>query len=197
VVTVGVTGGLGAGKSTACQFLKEKGAYIFNADEVAKDILQENTDVQEKITEAFGPGIVKDGKVDTQKLAKVAFLSEENQTLLNNIIHPLVIEEFEKKFEELKDKEGLLVVDAPLIFESGFDTHLDHTVVIYTTFKHRMERSLRRGNISRDEALRRMELQMPEEEKRELASYVIENNGSIEELKKRIYELYDELTGTS
>jgi len=197
VVTVGVTGGLGAGKSTACQFLKEKGAYIFNADEVAKDILQENTDVQEKITEAFGPGIVKDGKVDTQKLAKVAFLSEENQTLLNNIIHPLVIEEFEKKFEELKDKEGLLVVDAPLIFESGFDTHLDHTVVIYTTFKHRMERSLRRGNISRDEVLRRMELQMPEEEKRELASYVIENNGSIEELKKRIYELYDELTGTS
>ncbi|RKY56270.1 MAG: dephospho-CoA kinase [Candidatus Neomarinimicrobiota bacterium] len=197
MVTVGVTGGLGAGKSTACQFLKEKGAYIFNADEVAKDILQENTDVQEKITEAFGPGIVKDGKVDTQKLAKVAFLSEENQTLLNNIIHPLVIEEFEKKFEELKDKEGLLVVDAPLIFESGFDTHLDHTVVIYTTFKHRMERSLRRGNISRDEVLRRMELQMPEEEKRELASYVIENNGSIEELKKRIYELYDELTGTS
>ncbi len=197
MVTVGVTGGLGAGKSKACQFLKEKGAYIFNADEVAKNTLQQNTDVQDKISDAFGPGIVKDGKVDTQKLAKVAFSSEENQTILNNIVHPIVIEEFENKCNEVKNKEELFVVDAPLIFESGFDAHLDHTVVIYTTFKHRMERSLRGGNISRDEVLRRMELQMPEEEKRELASYVIENNGSIEELKKRMYEIYDELTGTS
>lgn len=191
MVTVGVTGGLGAGKSTACQFLKEKGAYIFDADEVAKNILQNNIDVQDKISEAFGPGIVKGGKVDTQKLAKVAFSSEENQTILNDIVHPVVIEEFENKCSEVKNKEELFVVDAPLIFESGFDSHLDHTVVIYTTFKHRMERSLRRGNISRDELLRRMELQMPEEEKRELASYVIENNGSIEELKKHMYELYD------
>jgi len=192
VVTVGVTGGLGAGKSTACQFLKEKGAYIFDADEIAKNILQNNTDVQGRISEAFGPGIVKDGKVDTQKLAKAAFSSEKNQNILNNIVHPVVIEEFENMCNEVKNKEELFVVDAPLIFESGFDSHLDHTVVIYTTFKHRMERSLRRGNISRDEILRRMELQIPEEEKRELASYVIENNGSIEELKKRIYELYDE-----
>lgn len=197
MVTVGVTGGLGAGKSKACQFLKEKGAYIFDADKVAKNILHSNPDVQGKILEAFGPGIVEDGKVDSQKLAKAAFSSEENQTILNDIVHPVVIEEFEKKCDEVKDKKDLFVVDAPLIFESGFDSHLDHTVVIYTTYKHRLERSLRRGKISRDEILRRIELQMPEEEKRGLASYVIENNGSIEELKKLMYELYDELTGSS
>jgi len=85
VVTVGVTGGLGAGKSKACQFLKEKGAYIFDADEVAKNILHSNPDVQGKILEAFGPGIVEDGKVDSQKLAKAAFSSEENQTSLRNV----------------------------------------------------------------------------------------------------------------
>jgi dephospho-CoA kinase len=195
VVTLGVTGGLGAGKSTACQRFKENGAVIFDADSVAKEILQTTQEVQDRIAEEFGTDVVKDGRVDTRKLASQAFGNEENQSILNNIVHPYVIEAFEKRRDELEKKVGLLVVDAPLIFESGFDSHLDHTLLIFASLKMRIARALRRGNLTREEILRRMDLQMPEEDKRDLASFVIENNGSIEELNQEIDKLYQQLVG--
>jgi dephospho-CoA kinase len=195
VVTLGVTGGLGSGKSSACQRLKEKGAVIFDADNIAKEILQTVPEVQEKISEVFGEAIIKNGVVDNQKLAVIAFSNEENQATLNNIIHPFVIKEFEKKHESMQNREGLLVIDAPLIFESGLDSHLDYTVLIYATYKLRITRAIRRGNLSREQILKRMDLQMPEEAKRELASFVIENNGSVEHLYEEIDKLYNELVG--
>jgi len=195
VVTLGVTGGLGAGKSIACQRFKENGAVIFDADSIAKEILQTNQAIQDRIVEEFGADIIKDGQVDTQKLASQAFSNEENQSILNNIVHPYVIEAFEKRRDELEKKIGLLVVDAPLIFESGFDSHLDHTLLIFASMKMRIARALRRGNLTREEILRRMDLQMPEEDKRDLASFVIENNGSIEELNQEIDKLYHQLVG--
>lgn len=195
MVTLGVTGGLGAGKSTACQRFKENGAVIFDADSIAKEILQTNQAIQDRIVEEFGADIIKDGQVDTQKLASQAFSNEENQSILNNIVHPYVIEAFEKRRDELEKKIGLLVVDAPLIFESGFDSHLDHTLLIFASMKMRIARALRRGNLTREEILRRMDLQMPEEDKRDLASFVIENNGSIEELNQEIDKLYHQLVG--
>ncbi|MBL7067456.1 MAG: dephospho-CoA kinase [Candidatus Marinimicrobia bacterium] len=195
MVTLGITGGLGSGKSFACQRLKEKGAVIFDADNIAKDILQTVPEVQEKIAEVFGDTVIKNGVVDNQKLADIAFSNEENQAALNNIVHPFVIEEFEKKREAMQNREGLLVIDAPLIFESGLDNHLDYTVLIYTTYKLRIARAIRRGKLSRDQILRRMDLQMPEEEKREMASFVIENNGSVEHLYEEIDKLYNELVG--
>jgi len=195
VVTLGVTGGLGAGKSIACQCFKENGAVIFDADSIAKEILQTNQAIQDRIVEEFGADIIKDGQVDTQKLASQAFSNEENQSILNNIVHPYVIEAFEKRRDELERKIGLLVVDAPLIFESGFDSHLDHTLLIFASMKMRIARALRRGNLTREEILRRMDLQMPEEDKRDLASFVIENNGSIEELNQEIDKLYHQLVG--
>lgn len=195
MVTLGVTGGLGAGKSTACQRFKENGAVIFDADSIAKEILQTNQAIQDRIVEEFGTDVIKDGQVDTQKLASQAFSNEENQSILNNIVHPYVIEAFEKRRDELEKKIGLLVVDAPLIFESGFDSHLDHTLLIFASMKMRIARALRRGNLTREEILRRMDLQMPEEDKRDLASFVIENNGSIEELNQEIDKLYHQLVG--
>lgn len=195
MVTLGITGGLGSGKSSACQRLKEKGAVIFDADNIAKDILLTIPEVQEKIAEVFGEATIKNGVVDNQKLAEIAFSNEEKQATLNNIIHPFVIEEFEKKRESMQNREGLLIIDAPLIFESGLDSHLDYTVLIYTTYKLRIARAIRRGNLSRDQILKRMDLQMPEEAKRELASFVIENNGSIEHLYEEIDKLYNKLVG--
>jgi len=192
---LGVTGGLGAGKSTACQRFKENGAVIFDADSIAKEILQATREVQDRIAEEFGADIVKDGRVDTRKLASQAFSNEENQSILNNIVQPYVIEAFEKRRDELEKKVGLLVVDAPLIFESGFDSHLDHTLLIFASLKMRIARALRRGNLTREEILRRMDLQMPEEDKRDLASFVIENNGTLEELNQEIDKLYQQLVG--
>ncbi|MDO9547547.1 MAG: dephospho-CoA kinase [Candidatus Marinimicrobia bacterium] len=194
MVTIGITGGLGSGKSTACQRLKEKGAVIFDADSIAKQVLH-NSLIQEQLVDEFGADIIQNGAVNTGKLAKIAFSSEYNQAELNNIVHPYVIEQFEKLRDEFADKDGLLVMDAPLIFESGIDAHFDHTVLIYSTMKLRINRAMKRGNLSREQILRRMDLQMPEEEKRELASIVIENNGPIEHLYEKIDKLYAGLMG--
>ncbi|MBN2601160.1 MAG: dephospho-CoA kinase [Candidatus Marinimicrobia bacterium] len=194
MVTIGITGGLGSGKSTACQRLKEKGAVIFDADSIAKQVLQNNL-VQEQLVDVFGADIIQDNTVNTSKLAKIAFSSEDSQSALNNIVHPHVIEQFEKMRDELADKDGLFVMDAPLIFESGIDAHFDHTVLIYSTMKLRINRAMKRGNLSREQILRRMDFQMPEEEKRGLASIVIENNGSLEHLYDEIDKLFARLMG--
>jgi len=194
VVTLGVTGGLGSGKSTACKFLAEKGAYVLDADLIAKQLMENNPQIRDEIIEAFGNDIYKDGKLDTQKLAQRAFASEADQRVLNDIVHPRVVDYFQQEVEKMRDKYDLIVLDAPLIFESGFDNRFDHTLLIYTKYKHRLERALRRGNLTREDILRRIELQMPEEDKRELAEFVIENNGTEEQLKSAIEELYDKLT---
>jgi len=157
--------------------------------------LKREAEVQEQISEVFGVNIKNNATLDFGKLADIAFSNEENQTALNNIVHPYVIETFEKKREEIKDQDGLLVIDAPLIFESGLDSHLDHTVLIYSTYKIRIARAIRRGNLSREQILKRVELQMPEEEKRELASIVIENNGSVDQLYQEVDNLFDKLAG--
>ncbi|MFA4839029.1 MAG: dephospho-CoA kinase [Candidatus Neomarinimicrobiota bacterium] len=193
MVTVGITGGLGAGKSAAATFLEEKGAYVFNADVVAKEFLKSDSEVKKELVDAFGTDILKNGVIDNERLAKISFASEENQNIINDIIHPRVISAFQEKLEELDKKYELVVIDAPLIFESGFDNHLDHTVLIYTQYKIRLERAIRRGTLSREEILRRMELQMPEEEKRELASFVIDNSGTPEQLKSAMESLYKKL----
>ncbi|MDD5765414.1 MAG: dephospho-CoA kinase [Candidatus Marinimicrobia bacterium] len=192
-MTVGITGGLGAGKSAAASFLEEKGAYVFDADVVAKELLKSDPEIKKKLIDAFGTDILKNGEIDNERLAKVSFIGEENQNIINDIIHPRVIAAFREKLEELDDKYELVVVDAPLIFESGFDNHLDHTVLIYTQYKIRLERAIRRGTLSREEILRRMELQMPEEEKRELASFIIDNSGTPEQLKSAMESLYQKL----
>ncbi|HPC36931.1 MAG TPA: dephospho-CoA kinase [Candidatus Marinimicrobia bacterium] len=194
MVTLGVTGGLGSGKSTACKFLAEKGAYVLDADLIAKQLMENNPQIRDEIIEAFGNDIYKDGKLDTQKLAQRAFASEADQRVLNDIVHPRVVDYFQQEVEKMRDKYDLIVLDAPLIFESGFDNRFDHTLLIYTKYKHRLERALRRGNLTREDILRRIELQMPEEDKRELAEFVIENNGTEEQLKSAIEELYDKLT---
>ena len=195
MVTLGVTGGLGSGKSTACRYLQEKGAYVFGADIIAKEILSNNEEIQFQILDAFGNTVAEEGKIDHQKLARIAFASEENQTILNDIVHPFVIAAFEQELLKIGNQEGLFVVDAPLLFESGFDSHLDHTLLVYTKYKIRLGRAMRRGNLDREDILRRMSLQMPEEEKRELASYVIENNGAEDQLRDAVFALYDKLLG--
>ncbi len=194
MVTLGVTGGLGSGKSTACKILADKGAYIFDADRIAKQLMESDPDIRNEIADAFGNDIYKDGKLDTQKLAQRAFASEADQRTLNDIVHPRVVDYFQQESEKLRDQYDLVVMDAPLIFESGFDSRLDHTLLIYTKYKIRLERAIRRGNLSREDILRRIDLQMPEEDKRELAEFVIENNGTDEQLKVAVEELYDRLT---
>ena len=196
MLRIGLTGGIGTGKSTASKILEKLGAYIYDADKEAKKILLTNETIKSELISEFGTDIMTgDGNVDNNKLARVAFQDQDHQLTLNTIVHPYVFKEIDKNFDRELDggKHDIFVVDAALIYESGADTHMDYVIVITALIKTRMERALARETHSREEILKRMDLQWSEEEKVALADFVIHNDGAEKELIKNITDIYKEL----
>ena len=196
MLRVGLTGGIGSGKSTASNFFELFGSFVINADEEAKKILSSNETVQHELISEFGTDIIDvSGKINKTKLARVAFQDEDHQQRLNSVIHPYIYNSIDDHFNDvLKDnKFDIFIVDGALIFESGYDVHMDYIVVVTALLKNRMERALARQTLSREEILKRIELQWPEEEKVNLADFVIHNDGSEEDLKKNVKSLIEKL----
>lgn len=196
MLRVALTGGIGTGKSTASKILNELGAFIFDADKEAKNILKNNETIQSELIAEFGTDIMSgDEKIDNNKLARIAFQDQDHQLRLNSIIHPYVFQEIDKNFDDVLEKctYDIFVVDAALIYESGADTHMDYVIVITALLKVRMERALQRETLTRDEILKRMDLQWPEEEKIALADFVIHNDSTEEEFRDSITDIYNQL----
>ena len=129
-------------------------------------------------------------------MARVAFQDEDHLTRLNSVVHPYIYDLIDKKFNRVlqEGKHDLFIVDGALIFESGYDADLDYIIVVTAQLKHRMERALSRKTLSRDEILKRIEFQWPEEEKVNLADFVIHNDGTEDELIKNVESLIEKLT---
>ena len=196
MLRVGLTGGIGSGKSTASNFFELFGSFVINADEEAKKILSSNETVQHELISEFGTDIIDvSGNINKAKLARVAFQDEDHQQRLNSVIHPYIYNSIDDHFNDvLKDgKFDIFIVDGALIFESGYDVHMDYIVVVTALLKNRMERALARQTLSREEILKRIELQWPEEEKVNLADFVIHNDGSEEDLKNNVKILIENL----
>jgi len=196
MLRVALTGGIGSGKSTASKILNELGAFIFDADKKAKNILKNNETVQSELIAEFGTDIMSgDENIDNNKLARIAFQDQDHQLRLNSIIHPYVFQEIDKNFDNVLEKGtyDIFVIDAALIYESGADTHMDYVIVITALLKVRMERALQRETLTRDEILKRMDLQWPEEEKIALADFVIHNDSTEEEFRDAITDIYNQL----
>ncbi len=197
MLKVGVTGGIGSGKSAASIRMEELGAYRFDADKEAKEILNENEQVQEDLIEEFSSDILNpDRMINSKKLARVAFANDENQAVLNAIIHPHVFESIDRQYEKVLEKgeASLFVVDAALIYESGLDQHLDYVIVVTVQYGLRMQRALKRGKLKRDQIQKRMDLQLPEEAKVHMADFIIDNSGSEEHLIMQVDEIYSQIT---
>ena len=196
MLRVGLTGGIGSGKSTASNFFELFGSFVINADEEAKKILSSNETVQHELISEFGTDIIDvSGEINKAKLARVAFQDEDHQQRLNSVIHPYIYNSIDDHINDvLKDgKFDIFIVDGALIFESGYDVHMDYIVVVTALLKNRMERALARQTLSREEILKRIELQWPEEEKVNLADFVIHNDGSEEDLKNNVKILIEKL----
>jgi len=196
MLRVALTGGIGTGKSTASKILNELGAFIFDADKEAKNILKNNETAQSELIAEFGTDIMSgDEKIDNNKLARIVFQDQDHQLRLNSIIHPYVFKEIDKNFDDVLEKGtyDIFVIDAALIYESGADTHMDYIIVITALLKVRMERALQRETLTRDEILKRIDLQWPEEEKIALADFVIHNDNTEEEFRDSITDIYNQL----
>ena len=196
MLKVGLTGGIGSGKSTASKFFEKLGAFILDADKEAKNLLEKNEIVQHEVISEFGTDIINaTGKVDKNKLARVAFQDVDHQRRLNSVVHPYIYDLIDKTFDKVLNdgKYAVFIIDAAMIYESGYDIHLDYIIVITAQLKNRMERALARKTLTREEILKRIEFQWPEEEKVGMADFVIHNDGSEKELNDNIKSIIKKL----
>ena len=191
---LGITGGIGSGKSTASNFLKEAGATVFNADQEAKKHLKHTKILQNRIIDAFGQKVVEKNKLSIKKLAKVAFENKIDQKILNGLMWPEVFMLVEKSMNESLSKGNkLFVVDAAMIFEANFEHMFDSTLLILTRKSIRLERALRRKNLHLEQIQNRMSLQMAETEKKRKADYIINNDGTEQNFERKMKEFLVQL----
>ncbi len=187
---IGLTGGIASGKSTVSNFFKELGVEIVDADLVAKEISEEKESV-ERIKDIFGNDIVDTkGKVIREKLRERVFRDRALLEKLNGIIHPQVIEYFQRKKIENSDSE-IMIFDIPLLYETNMDKLCDKVIVVGLEKEKQIERVILRDGSSRELAQKIISNQMSLEDKMRRADIVIMNNGSLEDLKEKVIEVYN------
>lgn len=187
---VGLTGGIASGKSTVSNIFRELGVEIVDADRVAKDISEKKESI-EKIASIFGRDILdSEGKIIREKLREKAFKNRELLQELNKIIHPQVIEYFEKKRVET-EREEIKIFDIPLLFETKMEYLCDKIVVVGLDTQKQIERVMSRDGSSEELAKKIIANQMSLEEKIKRADIVIMNDGSLEELRDKVIEVYN------
>jgi len=196
MTTLGVTGGIGSGKTTVCGFLSEQGAEVFYADLEARRLMTEHDGVRGDIVEAFGPeSYAEDGSLNRAYLSDVVFGSPENVEQINAIVHPRVHEAFAQAAEQAEaDGVELLVHEAALIYESGGDKHLDAVAVVLAPDADRIARVVERDETTEEAVRDRMGHQLSQDELRRRADYVIENDGTLDDLRQKSVELYNRVT---
>ena len=196
MLKIGLTGGIGSGKSEVSSFLQSWGAYIFDADKEAKSIINNNLDAQKEIIKKFGSDVIDPNQtINRQKLARIAFQDEFHQQTLNAIVHPYVFKKINSSFEKIKieNNHNCFVVDAALIYESGANTHMDYVIVVSSLISYRTERVMSRSYITREDFLKRVSLQWSEEDKENMADYIIQNNSDLQSLEKEAKKIFNTL----
>lgn len=190
-LVLGLTGGIATGKSTADKFFEEKNIPIVDCDEIAHNIMNVNKPAWKDIKEVFGEKYLnEDQTINRKKLGKLVFNDPTNMKILNEITHPRIFQEMESQIAQYKSEGySLIIVDAPVLFESHSEKYYDKTLVISLPQDLQIKRLMARNNLTKEEALSRINSQMSLKEKEARATYVIENTGSVEDLYKKLNEL--------
>ncbi|MCQ9626209.1 dephospho-CoA kinase [Cetobacterium somerae] len=191
---LGLTGGIGSGKSTVSKIFLSMGIKVFDADLIAKDIL-ETEQVKEEIKEKLGKEFInlKSNSVDKELLKKEVFNNSKKLNILNGIVHPRVVDIYKKKYLEFKDKKEIVIFDVPLLFEVNLERYCDKVIVVDIDLKVQIERIKNRDNIDVALINKIIAAQMSREERNIKADILIENNGSLEELKQKIEKIIKDI----
>lgn len=195
MLNVGLTGNIASGKSVVAARLAEKGAFVIDADELARRAVEPGMPALAEIVKRWGSGVVlPDGSLDRAQLRGIVFRSNADREALNAIVHPEIRRLRNQRMAQARVRGVHIVVnDIPLLFESGMQHEVDRIVLVEAPPELRLARLIESRDLSRDEALRMIESQMPSETKREAAHYVIDNSGSLETLRARVDEVWQSL----
>jgi dephospho-CoA kinase len=198
VKLVGLTGGIASGKSTVAAILHRLGAAIINADELSREVVQPQQDAWKEIIKSFGPDILQEDKtLDRRKLRKIVFDNPEARRKLEVIIHPRVRALAERRISELAAAgSSVIVYEVPLLFEAQIHLWLRPVILVACDIETQKKRLLERDHLTELEAQQHLDAQMSLEEKRKLADYVIENNGTPEELEQQVRAVLQKIQAT-
>lgn len=187
---IGITGGIGSGKSYVCNLLKQRGLPIYNCDDEAKRLMTESPIIRHQLTALIGENAYRNNELNKPIIAEYLFANAENAEKVNGIVHPVVKQDFENWTKE--QTTPIVIQECALLFESGFSDTVDVTVEIYAPKEIRLERAMKRDNATQQQVEARMASQMDEEEKRAQANYCIINDGKAD-LNAQIEELFTQL----
>ena len=177
MVKLGVTGGIGSGKSVVCEILRLHNIPVYDADVEAKNLNDTSPVIREKLIDVFGTDLYRNNKLDRKKLAHLIFNNEENLRAVNSIIHPELAKHFEEWAEKRKH-HPVVAIDAAVLFEAGFQSVTDKTIIVLAPLETRIERAVKRGNLTKEQITARTNSQMSDEEKVKLADFVIHDDGN-------------------
>jgi len=197
---IGLTGGIASGKSLVAAELKRLGAYLIDADEIAREVVKPGLPAYQDIVKEFGEGTLNPDKTINRKvLGEIVFSNQELRKTIEKITHPRILDAIEKETQTIQgnDPKALIVVDAALLIEVGLNKKMDKVVVVYADEKTQLKRLIKRSGLTMVEAKKRIASQMPLSEKIKCADFVIENleEKSKEEIKDEVKRIFEEMKG--
>ena len=190
MLKIGITGGIGSGKTTAAKVFEVLGIPVYYADDAAKQLMNKDENLKEKITKQFGNQVYTDGKLNRTYLSEIVFNNPEKLALLNALVHPATLKDAERWMQ--KQLTPYAIKEAALIFESGAQQHLDYVIGVTAPAPLRIHRTMQRDAITRDEVIARMDKQMDDTIKMKLCNFVIKNDEQ-EMMLPQIIELHEKL----
>jgi len=192
---VGLTGGIATGKSTVAAMLRELGAMIIDADALAREIVQPEKEAWREIVQTFGAEILREDKtIDREKLRKIIFKNKTARKKLEAITHPRIRALARERIHKLASEGAAIIVyDAPLLFENKVHLWLRPVILVACSAETQRRRLRERDRLTEEEIEQHLKAQMPLEEKRKLADFIIENNGDLEELRRQVREVWEKI----
>jgi len=196
MLKVGLTGSIAVGKSFVLSVLAELGGHVIDADEIAREVVQPGTKGLKSVCDAFGETVLNDdGSLNRAKLGSIVFADEAKRMQLNNLLHPLIIAAQDDRIRELQqhDPGGIVIIDAALMIESGGFRRLDKLIVVHCRPELQLQRLMMRDGLSLEAAEQRIDSQMPQEEKKKYADFLIDTSGDFDSTRAQVKAVYEQL----
>ncbi len=195
-LVVGLTGGIGTGKSTVAKMMQDLGAYLIDFDKIARQVVEPGKPAWKQIVDYFGKEILlEDGTINRKKLSEIVFSDLEKKKKLERFVHPRIYEEFIRQINEIvkKDPDAIILADVPLLIELNHQYRFHKVIVVYASRQTQIKRLMQRDGITKEHAENIIKAQLPIDEKIGYADFVINNEGSIEETRRQVIEVWKKL----